>query len=156
MPTIALTNIADGADIDAAPHRNNYAAIQAAVNGLDGDNFLAGALAATAIVKARVSGDAASRLVVQADGKLLWGTGAVAGDTNLYRSGADTLRTDDNLVVGTGIGLYADGKIELGEMTAPTGVANTGRLFVEDNGAGKSRLVVIFGTGAKQVIATEP
>jgi hypothetical protein len=32
--TIALTNIADGASIVAADHRNNYAAIQAAVNQL--------------------------------------------------------------------------------------------------------------------------
>lgn len=32
--TIALTNIADGASIVAADHRNNYAAIQAAVNAL--------------------------------------------------------------------------------------------------------------------------
>lgn len=99
MPTVALTNIADGADIDAAPHRNNYAAIQAAVNGLDGDNFAAGALAATAVVKARVTGDAASRLVVQADGKLVWGDGAGAGDVNLYRSGANTLKSDDSLEV---------------------------------------------------------
>lgn len=32
--SIALTTIADDSDIDAAPHRNNYAAIQTAVNGL--------------------------------------------------------------------------------------------------------------------------
>lgn len=88
MPTIALTNIADGADIDAAPHRNNYSAIQAAVNGLDGDNFGAGALAATAIVKARVSGDSQSRLIVQADGKLVGGSGAIAGDATLQRGAA--------------------------------------------------------------------
>ena len=30
------------------------------------------------------------------------------------------------------------------------------RLYIEDNGSGKTRLVVKFPTGAAQVIATEP
>lgn len=42
------------------------------------------------------------------------------------------------------------------EMTAPTGAANSGRLYVEDNGGGKTRLMVIFGSGAAQQIAIEP
>jgi len=49
------------------------------------------------------------------------------------------------------------GAIEFAEMTAPTaGVTNTGRLFLRDNGSGKSQLCVRFNTGAIQVIATEP
>lgn len=98
MPTIALETIAAG-EIKRAPHNNNYSAIQAAVNALDGTNFGAGALAATHIVRARVSGDSDQRLAIQADGKLLWGSGAIAGDTNLYRSAADTLKTDDAFTV---------------------------------------------------------
>lgn len=35
--TVALANIADGSNIVAADHRNNYAAIQTAVNGLIAD-----------------------------------------------------------------------------------------------------------------------
>ena len=47
--------------------------------------------------------------------------------------------------------------ISLAEMTqAPVGQPNTGRLFVRDNGSGKSQLVIQFPTGAIQVIATEP
>lgn len=47
--------------------------------------------------------------------------------------------------------------LEFTEMTAPAApAANKARLFTEDNGAGKTRLVVIFPTGAAQVIATEP
>lgn len=43
------------------------------------------------------------------------------------------------------------------ETTAPTnGPANTARLFVRDNGSGKTQLCVIFPTGAVQVISTEP
>lgn len=55
-------------------------------------------------------------------------------------------------------GLHLDqGHIQMVEITAPAApAANTARLFVEDNGSGKTRLVVRFPTGANQVIATEP
>jgi hypothetical protein len=46
--------------------------------------------------------------------------------------------------------------ITLQEQTAPSGLADAGRLFVVDNGSGKSVLKVQFGSGAAQVIATEP
>lgn len=47
--------------------------------------------------------------------------------------------------------------LEMIEITAPAaGAANTGRLFLRDNGAGKTQLCVIFNTGAIQVIATQP
>lgn len=50
-----------------------------------------------------------------------------------------------------------DGAVRLVEMVAPSnGPANTGRLFCRDNGAGKTQLCVIFGSGAIQVVATEP
>jgi hypothetical protein len=34
--------------------------------------------------------------------------------------------------------------------------ANRGRLYLVDNGAGKTQLCIRFNTGAVQVIATEP
>lgn len=47
--------------------------------------------------------------------------------------------------------------IDFDEIIAPTAPsANKGRLYTEDNGAGKTRLVVKFPTGAAQVLATEP
>lgn len=48
------------------------------------------------------------------------------------------------------------GWLELFERSAPTGLSNHARLYAKDNGSGKTQLVVIFGTGAEQVIATEP
>jgi hypothetical protein len=52
---------------------------------------------------------------------------------------------------------YIGSFIEMDEMTAPAaGATNTARLYAEDNGSGKTRLVVRFPTGAAQVIATEP
>lgn len=47
--------------------------------------------------------------------------------------------------------------IELAEMADPAAPsANEARLYVRDNGAGKTQLVVVFPTGSVQVIATEP
>jgi len=47
--------------------------------------------------------------------------------------------------------------VEMLEITDPTAPsANNGRVYVRDNGAGKTQLVVRFPTGAIQVIATEP
>ncbi len=46
---------------------------------------------------------------------------------------------------------------ELGEIADPAApVADNARLYVRDNGAGKTQLVVRFPTGAVQVLATEP
>lgn len=44
---------------------------------------------------ARASGDANNRFYVANDGTVLWGDGTAAQDTNLYRSAANTLKTDD-------------------------------------------------------------
>jgi len=52
--------------------------------------------------------------------------------------------------------LFLTQYVSMEEMTAPTGVSNKALLYAEDNGSGKTRLVVIFGSGAAQVIATEP
>jgi hypothetical protein len=42
-----------------------------------------------------VDQDTFSRLKVEAGGRLTWGSGASAGDVNLYRDSADVLKTDD-------------------------------------------------------------
>ena len=50
-------------------------------------------------VRTKLTADATHRFLMQVDGKMFWGDGTVAGDTNLYRSGANTLKTDDNFQV---------------------------------------------------------
>lgn len=54
-----------------------------------------GALATTVVESSFVTGDAENRFSRDAAGKHSWGGGAGAADTNLYRSAADTLKTDD-------------------------------------------------------------
>lgn len=54
-------------------------------------------LATDNVFSTRVAGDSGfNRMQIQADGKLQWGTAAAATDTNLYRSAADKLKTDDS------------------------------------------------------------
>lgn len=46
--------------------------------------------------------------------------------------------------------------LQMTEMTAPTGSSNIAKIYAQDNGAGKTQLMVIFGTGVAQQIAIEP
>jgi hypothetical protein len=47
--------------------------------------------------------------------------------------------------------------VELVEVTAPAAPAtNRVRIYAEDNGSGKTRLMALFATGAAQQIAIEP
>jgi hypothetical protein len=49
------------------------------------------------------------------------------------------------------------GAIQLPEMSEPSAPsANYGRLYVKDNGSGKSQACVRFASGASQCFATEP
>jgi hypothetical protein len=56
---------------------------------------------------------------------------------------------------GSGSLNIQDSYIEITERAAPTGTANKAKLYAVDV-AGKTRLSVIFGSGAAQTIATEP
>jgi hypothetical protein len=59
-----------------------------------------GATAAATAFGTRVTGDTMSRLLIQSDGKHLWGPGgSSAQDVTLYRDQANLLRTDDALRV---------------------------------------------------------
>lgn len=55
--------------------------------------------------EANVTGEAAQRYVILTDGSMTWGDGTNPRDTNLYRSAANLLRTDDSFQApGIGIG----------------------------------------------------
>lgn len=98
------------------------------------------ALAVDHFLRSNVTADTQQRLLITADGKMLWGSGAIAGDTNLYRVGTDTLKTDDAFQVGgaltvAGAATLADatlsGNFNLGsaryrnQLSSATTVANT-------------------------------
>jgi hypothetical protein len=72
-----------------------------------------------------VYGEAFGRLSVTADGSLFWGSGAAATDTNLYRGAANTLQTDDNLLVKTTSNSATAFQIQNSAGTSNLFVANT-------------------------------
>jgi hypothetical protein len=72
-----------------------------------------------------------------------------AADTGLRRSAA--------AVVAVTNGTTGGGSLEMQEVTAPAAPAtNNVRIYAEDNGSGKTRLMALFATGAAQQIAIEP
>lgn len=85
-------------------------------------------------------------------GLLWWSSSSTVGaysarDVVLSRAAAGVLRI---------AGASAGAALQFPEMTAPAGATDAARLYAEDNGAGKTRLMVIFPTGAAQQIAIEP
>lgn len=60
------------------------------------------AAASSGVFAGRIGTEVEDRFLVLADGKLQWG-GGVTQDTNLYRSSADLLRTDDSFQVGANL-----------------------------------------------------
>ena len=59
--------------------------------------------AASEALRTKVAGDSNARLLVDIGGKLTWGPGDGSGDTTLYRSAANTLKTDDSLQAAAGL-----------------------------------------------------
>ena len=59
-------------------------------------------------VTTKVDGDTSTRWGVRADGFQAWGDGTSSRDTNLYRSAANTLATDDNFDVGQSLTVGGD------------------------------------------------
>ena len=54
-------------------------------------------------VSARIAGDTYPRIRIDAGGRITWSTGALAGDTKLYRSDSQTLLTEGYLSASAGI-----------------------------------------------------
>lgn len=77
----------------------------------------------------QVTGDGADRLSFRTDGRLSWGDGTNAADTNLYRVSADVLATDDAVAlqtIGKGFGIKeaTNGKIGVATLVAGTVTVN--------------------------------
>jgi hypothetical protein len=101
-------------------------------------------------IMARNNGAAADLLLNRDGGNVLLG----ASGSRLSIEGGLTL-------IGTGVAsgsvITITGGIEFDEITTPGAPgANKARLYVDDNGSGKSRLRIRFATGAVQTISTEP
>ena len=91
-----------------------------------------------------VDQDTYSRLKVEAGGRLTWGSGASAGDVNLYRDGVDVLKTDDTFKTPT---LFVD-NIEID----PTG-AVTNDVLVYNGSKFTAASVALGGGGASLTVS---
>lgn len=82
------------------------------------------------------------------------------GAVNWYTGGAYAsigVKLTPSLAMLSLEGASAGAALQLIEQTAPSaGATNSVRVYAEDNGAGKTRLMAIFATGAAQQIAIEP
>ncbi|MFJ2176397.1 hypothetical protein ACIOHE_26340 [Streptomyces sp. NPDC087851] len=82
--------------------------------------------ASDSAVAVRVTGDTSSRWQAVASGELTWGPGgAAAADTNLYRSSANVLATDDDFQVGGRLFVQGVGNTREAYKTTDTSRANT-------------------------------
>lgn len=75
----------------------------------------------------QVTADTFDRFRIYSSGLHEWGTGAAARDTNLFRSAADTLRTDDSFSVGTNLSVTGTSTLT-GAVTASSTLAVTGAI----------------------------
>lgn len=92
---------------------------------------LSGAASGTDKLTALVTGDGFDRFRMRADGRMDWGSGSGARDTNLYRGGANLLQTDDSLTVGIDLAVTGNltgaANLNMGAWTSftPTWTAST-------------------------------
>lgn len=91
-----ITNLGIGAAADTNPFRKLYA-YSSATNGALSLFLLrqSGSATGSRALSTMGGADTQDHFWFDFDGKMQWGSGTGGGDTTLYRSAADTLRTDD-------------------------------------------------------------
>jgi hypothetical protein len=93
-----------------------------------------------------------STLELKSNSTIKWSSSTSPGgakDLGVERSAAGVLLVSNGSTGG--------GSLEMREQTAPAAPAANGvRIYAEDDGAGKTRLMALFATGAAQQIAIEP
>jgi len=107
-------------------------------------SLLQGTATADSQFQIKDDGDAYPRVSISSGGTISFGSGTSVADTNLYRSAADTLKTDDNFIVTgnktvSGTSFYPDGTSAAPSITF-TNSSTTG-LWKDTNGLNSTFLV---------------
>ena len=84
--------------------------------------------ASSQALAANVDGDSQNRINIDAGGKITWGSGSATGDTTLYRSAANTLKTDDTF--------SAAALAVTGAFTLPAADGTADQILVTDGSGG--------------------
>ena len=82
------------------------------------------AAASSQAIATNVNADTHNRLTIDAGGKITWGSGSGTGDTTLYRSAANTLKTDDDFTAAS--------LAVTGAFTLPTSDGSADQILVTD------------------------
>ena len=131
-PLITFNNYSVGATEFGAAVKSGFQKAQAAAGNATFYTLVTDA-AARSIFGGGWDGEAYRRFRILSDGQLLWGGGSVTQDTNLYRSAADTLKTDDAFTAGgliTGAGLTTTGDISMTKTNPLTKLTDdVGRIY---------------------------
>lgn len=98
-------------------------------------------------------GDANSRLNVTAAGVVNFGDGTAAADTNLFRSAANTLRTDDSFVAGTNLSVAGTAHV-IGTSALDDTVTLGGTLIVNSKDQGKGLVGWVSATTSSGTVAS--
>lgn len=83
-------------------------------------NISLSASAGSVVIRSEGTGNTFAPFYMLTDGSMRWGSGTGAIDTTLYRSAADTLKTDDNFIAG-GTGLVTGDLTTGGNVIFTTG-----------------------------------
>ncbi len=112
------------------------------------------ASASSEALRTKVAGDSNARMSMDAGGKITWGAGSASGDVTLYRSAANTLKTDDTLVATTGIvTLATDGAPSTALANGALAVDTTNDVFYfRSSGAWQE----VSGGGASLTVSETP
>lgn len=141
---------------------NAYGLLIGAPTGATNNYLISHTMPATFSVTAAGAITGAGNLTVGASTFVVTAaTGAVtSGTINGQTISATASFTGSLAITGALTGVTNEtlsGYIEGTEMAAPAApAANTGRIFFQDNGAGKTQLMCIFASGAAQQLAIEP
>jgi hypothetical protein len=115
-------------------------------------------------IEALAAGTGVSRLML-IRGNLLYLRSGASGNGSgwdIQTNGFLYASSDNSLDIGAATNnrprnIHQTGYIQTSEMTAPAAPAANGvRIYAEDDGAGKTRLMALFATGAAQQLAIEP
>lgn len=107
-----------------------------------------------------VSGDTNDRLTVDSNGRLQWGAGNIAVDTNLYRSAANLLKTDDGLIVSlnatvggaAALGDNGVGELQLHNVTTPPTSPPSGGVVIFAQSAAVPAMLYDTGGNKRSVV----
>jgi hypothetical protein len=115
------------------------------------------------LITFQASAGASSQLAIRNTNKVGLNQGGLLGWSNSASSADPSVMTAlfnyvANGVIGVrGSSATDGGSLEFLEQTAPAApAADRVRIYAEDDGAGKTRLMAVFGSGAAQQIAIEP